>query len=172
MSEKYIECGKIINTHGCHGGLKIDSWCNAPEDLAQMKRVFLSEKSVYKEYKIKKASVFKQFVLLDLDGITDMDQDIELKNSVLYALREDFKLEDGYYFIAYVIGLPFIYVDTQKRYGTVKDMINRGASDIYVVDTPKGESMIPVVDEFVINVDLEKGVFVRPIEGMFETEDI
>ena len=71
-----------------------------------------------------------------------------------------------------VIGLPVIDVDTLKQYGTVKDMINRGASDIYVVDTPKGESMIPVVDEFVINVDLEKGVFVRPIEGMFETEDI
>lgn len=172
MSEKYIECGKIINTHGCHGGLKIDSWCNAPEDLAQMKRVFLLEKGVYKEYKIKKASVFKQFVLLDLDGITDMDQAIALKNSVLYALREDFKLEDGEYFIVDVIGLPVIDIDTQKRYGTVKDMINRGASDIYVVDTPKGESMIPVVDEFVINVDLEKGVFVRPIEGMFETEDI
>ena len=168
MSEKYIECGKIINTHGCHGGLKIDSWCNAPEDLAQMKRVFLSEKSVYKEYKIKKASVFKQFVLLDLDGITDMDQAIALKNSVLYALREDFKLEDGEYFIADVIGLPVIDVDTQKRYGTVKDMINRGASDIYVVDTPNGERMIPAVEEFIVEIDINCGIKVRTIEGLLD----
>jgi len=172
MSEKYIECGKIINTHGCHGGLKVDPWCNTPDDLAQMKRVFIEEKGVYKEYKVKKSSIFKQFVLFDLDGITDMDQAMALKNTVLYALRKDFKLEDGEYFIADVIGLPVIDADTLKQYGTVKDMVNRGASDIYVVDTPRGESMIPAVDEFIISVDLEKGIFVRPIEGMFETEDI
>lgn len=172
MPKKYIECGKIINTHGCHGGLKIDSWCNAPEDLAQMKRVFLEEKDVYREYKVKKASIFKQFVLFDLDGITDMDQAIALKNRVLYALRDDFKLEDGEYFIADVIGLPVIDADTSKQYGTVKDMVNRGASDIYIVDTPHGESMIPAVDEFIIKVDLQKGIFIRPIEGMFETEDV
>ena len=172
MPEKYIECGKIINTHGCHGGLKIDSWCNSPEDLAQMKRVFIAQKGEYKEYKIKKASIFKQFVLFDLDGITDMDQAMVLKNSVLYALREDFDLEDGEYFIADVIGLPVIDADTLKQYGKVKDLVNRGASDIYVVDTPHGESMIPAVDEFIISVDLKKGVFVRPIEGMFEAEDI
>jgi 16S rRNA processing protein RimM len=172
MSEKYIECGKIINTHGCKGGIKVDSWCNSLEDLAQMKRIFLEEKGIYKEYKIKRSSMFKQFVLFDLEGITDMDQAMALKNSVLYALREEFDLEDGEYFIADVIGLPVIDVDTLKQYGTVKDVVNRGASDIYVVDTPCGESMIPAVDEFIKLVDLQKGVFVRPIEGMFETEDI
>ena len=101
-----------------------------------------------------------------------MDQAMVLKNSVLYALREDFDLEDGEYFIADVIGLPVIDADTLKQYGKVKDLVNRGASDIYVVDTPHGESMIPAVDEFIISVDLKKGVFVRPIEGMFEAEDI
>jgi ribosomal 30S subunit maturation factor RimM len=46
--------------------------------------------------------------------------------------------------------------------------MNRGASDIYVVDTPNGERMIPAVDEFVISIDIEKGIFVRPIEGMLD----
>ena len=44
MEKKYIECGKIINTHGCHGGLKLESWCDEPEVLADFKRVFLKKK--------------------------------------------------------------------------------------------------------------------------------
>lgn len=170
--KKYIECGKIINTHGCRGGLKLDSWCNTAEDLANMHRIFLEENGTYIKYKVKKSAIFKQFVLFDLEGITDMDQAMALKNRTVYALREDFDLDEGEYFIADVIGLPVIDADTLKQYGTVKDMINRGASDLYVVDTPYGECMIPVVDEFIDRVDLQKGVFVRPIEGMFVTEDV
>ena len=95
-----------------------------------------------------------------------------LKNQTVYALRDDFDLDEGEYFIADVIGLPVIDVDTQKIYGKVSDLINRGASDLYVVKTPNEEVMIPAVDEFIISVDLEKGVFVRPIEGMFNSEEI
>jgi thiosulfate/3-mercaptopyruvate sulfurtransferase len=72
----------------------------------------------------------------------------------------------------YVVDGKVVGADTLKQYGTVKDMINRGASDLYVIDTPNGEAMIPVVDEFIDRVDLKKGVFVRPIEGMFVTEDL
>ena len=173
MSEKkYIECGKIINTHGCHGGVKIDSWCNTPYDLADLNKIYLKNKDEYREYKVLKASVFKQFVLLDLAGGSDMDQAMALKNETVYALREDFKLDEGEYFIADVIGLHVIDADTKKIYGTVSDLINRGASDLYVVKTSTEEVMIPAVEEFIISVDLEKGVFVRPIEGMFDSEEI
>ena len=165
---KYIECGKIINTHGCRGGVKLESWCNTPEDLAKMKKIFLEKSGVYEEYKVLKASVFKQFVLFDLNGITDMDAAMSLKNRTVYALREDFELEEGEYFIADIIGLPVYDADSGKKYGTIKDMVNRGASDIYIVDTPNGESMIPAVDEFIDRVDPEQGIYIRPIEGMFE----
>ena len=53
-------------------------------------------------------------------------------------------------------------------YGTLKEIINRGAADIYVVKTATGEAMIPAVDEFIISVDINTGVYVRPIEGMFD----
>ena len=180
MSEKkYIECGKIINTHGCHGGLKIDSWCNTPYDLAELKRIYLKSNEEYKEYKVAKASVFKQFVskadMLYADHYR-MVEGRRVKHPVIDcqagALRDDFDLDEGEYFIADVIGLPVIDIDTQKIYGKVSDLINRGASDLYVVKTSNEEVMIPSVDEFIIRVDLEKGVFVRPIEGMFNSEEI
>lgn len=165
----YIECGKIINTHGCKGGLKIESWCNTPEDLARMKKIFLLKNGAYEKHKVLKASVFKQFVLFEIDGINDMDMAMSLKNQIIYADRKDFKLEEGEYFIADVIGLKVIDVDTQREYGTLCDVINRGASDIYVVKTENGEVMIPVVDEFIKNVDIQSGILlIKPIEGMFD----
>ena len=67
MSEKlYIECGKVVNTHGCHGGIKLESWCNSPEDLADLKTLYLKKGNQFVPYRILKASVFKQFVLIKI----------------------------------------------------------------------------------------------------------
>ena len=169
MSEKtYIECGKIINTHGCKGGLKLESWCNSPEDLASLKKIYLSISGEFEEFKILKASVFKQFVILTLDTVNTMDLALAMKGQTVYARRKDFHLAKGEYFLADLIGLPVIDADTQKVYGTLSETINRGASDIYVVKTSSGEVMIPVVDEFIDRVEVGKAVYVRPIPGMFD----
>ena len=166
MDKKYIECGKIINTHGCKGGLKVEPWCNSAEDFTALKSLYIKNKNEFLKYTVVKTSVFKQFVILELKEIDDMDKAIALKNITLYADRNDFYLEDGEYFLTDIIGLDVIDADTGKLYGKVSDIINRGASDIYVVDTPNGERMIPAVDEFIVEIDIEKGVRVRTIEGL------
>jgi len=167
MKKKYIECGKIINTHGCYGGVKLESWCDSPDVLASMKRIYIENGGEYIEYKVKKSSIFKQFVLMELAGVTDMDAAIALKNTVVFADRKDFKLEKGAYFIADIIGCDVIDADSGEKYGTLKDVINRGASDLYVVATEKGEVMVPVVDEFLDRVEVGVAVYIRPIDGMF-----
>ena len=169
MKDKnYIECGKIINTHGCHGGVKLESWCNTPNDLAALKKIYLLEGGEYVEKKIKKASVFKQFVVAEICGITDMDAALALKNMTVYANRKDFKLDEGEYFIADMIGVNVTDAENGKVYGKVADIINRGASDIYVVDTPSGERMIPAVDEFIVKANVTEGVFVKVIPGLLD----
>ena len=164
----YIECGKVINTHGCHGGLKLEAWCNYPEDLADLKKVYIRQGDTYIPYKVVKASVFKQFVVAVWADIDDMDKALSLKGQTVYARRKDFSLEDGEYFIADMIGLDIIDANSGKVYGTLSEIINRGASDIYVIKTENGERMMPVVPEFVDRVDIEKGIFVKPIEGMLD----
>ena len=168
MDKKYIECGKIINTRGCKGGIKIEPWCNSAEDFTALLRLYIKNKGVFEEYKVIKSSVFKQFVILELQDVDNMDKAIALKNTTLYADRADFELEDGEYFITDIIGLDVIDADSGKIYGKVSDMINRGASDIYVVDTPNGERMIPAVDEFIVEVDVNNGIKVRTIEGLLD----
>lgn len=167
-TEKYIECGKIINTHGCHGGVKLDSWCNSPEELASLKKLFILKNGAFEKIKVKKTSVFKQFVIAELDGVNDMDAAMALKNTVVYASRDDFELEEGEFFIADLIGVKVIDASDGTVYGQVSDIINRGASDIYVVDTTNGERMIPAVDEFIDRIDIKEGIFVNTIPGLLD----
>lgn len=168
--KQYLECAKIINTHGVRGDVKLESLCDSPEVLASLERVFVLEGSVYKEIEVLHASVFKQFVLMTLDGVDDMDKAAAMKGTTLYASRDDFVLEDGDFFIVDLIGLPVIDNKDGKVYGKITDVINRGASDIYVVKTPSGERMMPVVEEFVKRVDIESGVYVEPIPGLLSDE--
>ncbi len=168
--KKYLECAVIINTHGVNGNVKLESLCDSPYVLAGLKRVFFLEGGAYREAKLLHASVFKSFVIADIDGITDMDSAIALKGKTLYAAREDFQLEDGDFFIVDLIGLDVIDNKSGKVYGQVVDVINRGASDIYVVKTESGERMMPAVKEFIKDTDLEKGIFVETIPGLLSDD--
>lgn len=168
--KQYLECAIIINTHGIRGDVKLESLCDSPEVLASLERVFVLEGGKYREIEVKHTSIFKQFVLATLDGVDSMDTAAAMKGTTLYASRDDFELEEGDYFIADLIGLPIIDNKDGKTYGKIKDVINRGASDIYVVSTPSGERMMPVVDEFVKRIDLESGVYVEVIPGLLTDE--
>lgn len=165
--QPYLECGKIINTHGVRGTVKLESWCDSPEILADLPTLWRKVGEEFRPIRVLRTSIFKQFVLADLEGITDIDAAIPLKNTVVYAAREDLDPGEGY-FIADLIGLPVIDQTTGAECGRLTDVINRGAQDIYVIDTPSGERMIPVVDEFVARIDPDSGVYITPIPGMLD----
>lgn len=167
---RYLECGRIVNTHGVKGALKVENRCDTPKVLSSLRRVYFESAGVYTEKKVKNASVFKEFVIMELDGVSDMDAAMLLKNRLIYADREDIPLKDGAYFLADLEGLDVIDADDGKVYGKLREVINRGASDIYVVDTPRGERMMPAVPEFVKKIDTEIGIFVSPIPGMLDED--
>ena len=168
--KKYLECAIVINTHGVRGDVKLESLCDTPAVLAGLKRVYFYEGGEYQEAKVLHSSVFKSFVLASIEGVDDMDKAMAQKGKTLYAAREDFKLKKGDYFIVDLIGLDIIDNLSGKVYGKITDVINRGASDIYVVKTEHGERMMPAVKEFVKRVDVESGVYVEIIPGLL-TDD-
>lgn len=168
MKSPFLECGKIINTHGVKGEMKVEPWCDSPAVFAKLPKVYLKKDGEFISYKLVRASVFKQLVIAGLEGIDDIDAAMLLKGQTLYAAREDFHLKKGAYFIADLVGLPVIDETSGVTYGTLREVINRGASDIYVIDTENGERMMPAVKEFVKRVDAENGIYVSPIEGMLD----
>ena len=166
--KKYIEAGKIVNTHGVKGDVKIDSWCNSVDVFCELDRVFIRKKDEYIMLKVARSQPFKGFVLCHFEGVDTFEDANLLKNNELYALREDIPLEEGDVFIVDLIGVPVINQQRGKVYGRIKDVVIGVATDIYEIETESGIAYMPVVDEFVKEVDTEKGVFVLPIEGMFD----
>ena len=173
---RFIECGKIINTHGCRGDVKAEPWTDTPRDLIDLGRVFMGDGEDKKEIKIRRGSVMQgRFLMLSLEGVDTMDAADALRNTVLYAAREDFHLAEGQYFLSDALGLP-VYDTREGRegnlLGTVTDISPNAASDIYTVKTPDGsEVLVPAIPVFVTEVIPGDCVRMAPIDGMFENSD-
>ncbi len=168
MKLAYLPAGKIINTHGFRGTVKLESWCDSPVILSELPRIFLEEQGSYRSLRVLRASVFKQFVLMDLEGVESEAAADALRNTEVYAAREDIPLEEGDYFIQDLLGLPVKHADTGVQLGILKDINTSGARDLYVVKTASGESLVPAVPEFIIRIDPDDAVYIRPIPGLLE----
>ena len=165
MKKAYLECGKIINTHGFRGTVKLESWCDAPEVLASLPCLWIEEKGQYRPLRVLHASVFRQFVLMDLEGITNEDAADAMRGTVVWAAREDLPLEEGDHFIADLIGMEVRHADTGALLGRLVEVNTRGARDLYVVRTETGDHMVPAVPELVTSIG-EDAIYVRPIPGL------
>lgn len=164
----FLQCGEIINTHGVRGVVKARSDCDSPEILASLDCVY-TDADGKNALHIEDTSLQKGFVLLTLAESNSIESAIALKGTVIYASREDLAefMSDGDRFIADLIGLPIVHADTKEQLGVLRDVINRGASDIYVIDTDSGEKMMPAVSEFVSEIT-DEAIYVRPIPGMLD----
>ena len=144
----YLECGKIINTHGCKGGMKVDPWMDSPEDFCDLERVFIGDGEQKTPRNIIRTSVMQgRFILLTLEGVNDMDAADAMRNTVLYAAREG---REG------------------QLLGTVAEINPGVAAPLYVVNTPKGQVMVPAVPAFIADVIPGECVKMTPIAGMFD----
>ena len=100
QKKPFLEAGKIINTHGVGGEVKIESWLDTPEFLRSFRRLFVRGK----EMKVLSARVHKGFVIARLEGIDDMNAAMALKGTDISIAREDAHLSDGAYFLSDIIG--------------------------------------------------------------------
>lgn len=169
MSEKkeFLEIGRIINTHGVRGEVKIDPWCDSPEDFCDLTRIYLENK---KEFAVSHARVINgNFILCSLSEIKTLEEAVKYKNKVIYAKREDLNLPEGANFICDLLGLPVIDADTGKVYGKLTDVLQYTCQEVYEVTGEDGaKTLIPNVPAFIKECDLDKGIFITPIDGFFE----
>ena len=168
MKLKYLPAGKIVNIHGFRGTVKLESWCDAPQILASLDTVWFCKNKEYTPRRVLHASVFKQFVLMDLEGIESEEAANALRGTEVFAAREDLPVEEGSFFIADLIGLPVKHADTNEILGKLATVNTSNARDLYVVKNKKGEFYVPAVPEFITHIDLDDAIYVRPIPGLIE----
>lgn len=166
---EYLECAAVRGTHGVRGNVRLESLCNTAGDLASLHRMFVREDSGYRQLTVEHSSVQKGAVLTKFQGVDSVEAAAAMRGTLLYAAREDMPLPEGEFFIADMIGLPVIDLESGKQYGTLSDVIRPGAQQIYVVKGEMGEFMIPCVPEFIKKISVGEdadGIYVSLIEGM------
>ena len=118
---------------------------------------------------MKKSSPYKNSVIVLLDGFTTPEQVVSVRMKKLYAKREDILTDENDFFIVDLIGLEVRDANTNELYGILKDVINQGAQDIYVIQREsKPDAYVPAISEFVSEISLENGIKITPIEGMLD----
>lgn len=158
-----IEAGRIVNTHGVRGEVKIEVWLDSPEYLNTFPRIFVRER----EFRLLSGRVWKRFLIAALEGVDDINAAMPLKGQTVFVAREDAGLGEGEYFLQDIIGAE-VFTEDGRRIGTLTEILERPASAVYIVRGDDGsEHLIPAVDEFILETDAEAGrITVHLIEGM------
>ena len=173
MKKEYLECAIVRGAHGVRGVLKVEHWCDSAKVLTMQKRIFLANKQgAYEERQVINSSVSGQEILMSLEGIEDRDAAVAMKNTVLYLKREDIPLAKGAMFIQDMIGLPVIDADSGRVYGHIKAVDDGVRSKLYTVSTPHGDVIYPSAPGFIKEVDAERGMFITPIPGFFNEDEV
>lgn len=164
----YIEIGKIVNTHGLKGHVKVEPWCDGIETFEYLKRVFINNK----EYNVESVKSQKNLFLLKLAELNKVEEAELLKGKIINAQEDEMlPLPEGVYYIKDIIGLS-VY-EGEKFIGEITDWIETGSNNVYVIKRSKGKDvLIPAIDSVIKEIDIEnKRMSVNMLEGLMEDDD-
>lgn len=164
---EYIQVGKIVNTQGIKGELKVIPLTNEKERFEDFDRVFVGEDK--EELSIDRIWYKKGFVIIKFDQYNNINDVLKYKEQFIYIDKKNaIKLPEDNYFIFDIVGLEVF--DMENKYlGEVVDVLQNGGADIYVIKKEDKQYMVPAVKEFIRDINIEgKCMIISPIEGLIE----
>lgn len=168
--EQLLQVGVITQTHGVHGEVKVFPTTDDPERFLNLKYVFLDTGREKMKLTIQSVKFFKQFVILKFKGINNINDIEKYKRCPLLVDRENaVELEEDEYFISDMIGMNVLTEDGEIL-GTLKDVIETGANDVYIVNSKEhGEVLIPAIKECILDVNVKEGrMLVHLMDGLID----
>ena len=166
--EELLQVGVITSTHGVRGEVKVFPTTDDPNRFKSLKHVLLDTGREKKSLEVQGVKFFKQFVILKFKGIDNINDIERYKRCPLLVERKDaVELETDEYFIADMIGIEVVTED-DKPFGTLKDVMETGANDVYCVSSPSGkEILLPAIKDCILKGDLEKNeMIVNFLDGL------
>lgn len=166
--EKQLQVGVISSTHGVRGEVKVFPTTDDPERFRSLKKVYLDTGREQIPLEIQGVKFFKQFAILKFKGIDNINDIEKYKGKSLLIDREDaVDLEEDEYYIADMIGMS-VYLEDGSLFGSLKDIMETGANDVYIVETKQyGEVLLPAIKECILDVDVEEDrMTIHLMEGL------
>lgn len=168
--------GKIVNTRGIKGEVKVISITDFPEERFATGAVLYAQRdpsSGYLPLKVVGYCRRPPFDCLSFEGYPTINEVEKLKGSALFVSRDQLpKLKgDGEFYYYEIIGAA-VYTEEGRKLGRIKEILSPGANDVWVVDTDGKDILIPCIKDVVRHVDVPaKRVTVHLIPGLIDDED-
>lgn len=165
--EEFLQVGIISSTHGVRGEVKVFPTTDDAVRFKNLKKIILNTGKEQIPLEIENVKFFKQFVILKFKGIDNINDIEKYKGKSLFVDRENaVKLEKDEYYIADLIGMQ-VFTE-EGRLGVLKDVLETGANEVYVVDSDKyGEVLIPAIQQCILDVNVEEQTMkVYLLEGL------
>ena len=159
---KLIKIGKIVNTKGLKGEVKIYPYTGYKERFEEIGYFHVENEKMI----IEKVTYLKEMPIVRLSGVTTIEQAQKLRNKEIFIESDQLNpLDEDEYLITDLIGLEVR--NNLEVIGVVEDVLTHTAQHIYVIKGKDGEHLIPAVSEFIKEVNIEEGyILVELIEGM------
>lgn len=171
MLKQYLEVGQIVGTHGVRGEVRVNPWCDTPEFLKKFRTLYF-DATGERAVKVLSSRVHGNIVLMQLEGISTVEEAAVLRNKVVYMNRKDAKIPDNSYFIQDLIDCKVIDADNGTEYGVLTNVSETGANDVWHITKDGKEYLIPAIPPVVIETDVVSGIIkIRPLRGIFDDEN-
>lgn len=171
----YIVVGRVRRPHGIKGELRVEILTDYPERLERHDHFYLAYPNtpdVVERYPVQGLRPHQDVMLVKLKGCDDRDTAEELRGMLVQIPFEDaVSLEEGEYYYFQLIGVD-VETETGEWLGRVTDVLEAGAHDVYVVRGPRGEVLLPAIEDVVLELDLEADeMVVHLLPGMLEERE-
>ncbi len=162
---RFLDIGRVLGAHGLSGEIRVAPITDFPERFASLRTVRVGEK--LRPYEVESARVVGGEVTLKLRGVDDAAAAQALRGEVLRVpVAEAVVPPEEHYYWHQIIGLEAVTPEGESL-GRVTDILQTGANDVYVVEGPRGEVLVPAIEGVVKGIDLNAGrLIVQPLPGM------
>ncbi|RYG73892.1 ribosome maturation factor RimM [Lentibacillus lipolyticus] len=163
--------GKIVNTHGIKGEVKVQRITDFDDRFAIGTRLILEkEHGQTEELEIDGYRIHKGFDLIHFKGYETINDVEPLKGFYLKITENQLtELNDGEFYYHEIIGCS-VYLTNGDKLGIIKEILAPGANDVWVVRREEGKDvLIPYIEDVVKEVDVSsKKVVIEPMEGLLD----
>ena len=164
---EYLSIGQIVNIHGFNGMVKVYPLTNDMNRFMDLKEVYVEENNQLVKYEVESIKFLSNTVAMKLKGIDTEKDANKLRNFYMKVDRKSaVKLPKDSYFICDLIDLE-VYDEKGILLGTIRDVLQTGSNDVYVVQTNGKDILVPALKHVVKKIDLEnKKIMVELPEGL------
>lgn len=168
----YLNVGKIVNTQGIRGEVRVISQTDFPDvryKVGNVLYLFQKEK-VPLPLTIASHRKHKNFDLLKFEGHPNINDVEKYRDGILKVPMEEIHdLEEHEFYYHEIIGLKVITMDGEEI-GKIKEILSPGANDVWVVQRQgQKDVLIPYIEPVVKEINMEEGfVTVELMEGLID----